>query len=815
MFSLSGMEAFEVGSSAFIKEAARRALTDSELGRVVISDKTEGARFDGVLGDHELTDWNAGEYQGVKTFAMKAGDRVGFMLVPRNTMQEIFETPHLRGSQHPWLSMTANSGNIDDFGRFVDVTGDGKAFGFGDGYGDSDYNDLIFQIEGASGDATLLSEAIDPEKEWRNSESGQELVQFVVDPLDLARNSPAEARKSLLSTSGKTYRGWVGSTDTDDYYSFSLGMRNEFNLSLDNLWANANVEVLDFDGNVVFSSANLGTTTESISGTLDSGAYRLRVFNVGDVGTPYDLNLSVKPTIEGITTTGSDAPIFISTNVSNTLINLDDFRSGNPLQGSRPEFIGIDGSGFSTVIIDTGIDLDHPFFGSDSNNDGVADRIIHHHDFADDDPNAGDVNGHGSNVSSIVASQDVTFTGIAPGANIISLKVFGDSGNGDFGAIEQALQWVVENAATFNIASVNMSLGDNGNYSTSQTLYGIDDELDELADRGVIVVSASGNDFDGTQGVAYPSADPNSLSVGAVWDGNNGGPFNWRSGARDKTTGADRITSFSQRDATLTDIFAPGAMIMGANATGGTVDMPGTSQAAPHIAGMAVLAQQLAQQELGRRLTPDEFRQFLRDTGTPIFDGDDEDDNVTNTQRGFVRADMLALANGIMGRNVDLSGSYFNVLSPSLNTGDFFTTEFAISNSRTNPSGAFDVDFYLSSNSTISTFDRYLGSYTVSNVPGNSSTGTLTTSLRLPSWEDPFWDGNVNGTDFYIGMIVDANNDVAEINESNNRNNGFLNSYDDVRIGQILVGAFSWANRFDDFTQRIEGRWNHPTRISD
>jgi len=49
IFSLDGMDEFEPGSEEFIQEAASRALSDSELGHVVISDQTEGARFVGEL----------------------------------------------------------------------------------------------------------------------------------------------------------------------------------------------------------------------------------------------------------------------------------------------------------------------------------------------------------------------------------------------------------------------------------------------------------------------------------------------------------------------------------------------------------------------------------------------------------------------------------------------------------------------------------------------------------------------------------------------------------------------------------------------
>ena len=76
--------------------------------------------------------------------------------------------------------------------------------------------------------------------------------------------------------------------------------------------------------------------------------------------------------------------------------------------------------------------------------------------------------------------------------------------------------------------------------------------------------------------------------------------------------------------------------------------MGGTSQASPHVAGAAVLAQQLAEQELGRRLTLDEFATLLRTTGPEIQDGDDENDNVLNTDLYFHRLDMVSLAEAIL-----------------------------------------------------------------------------------------------------------------------------------------------------------------------
>jgi subtilisin-like proprotein convertase family protein len=495
-----------------------------------------------------------------------------------------------------------------------------------------------------------------------------------------------------------------------------------------------------------------------------------------------------------LTTTASTMPIYLQENgataddvhtdlvQSRPLINLDAFRAD-------PRFVGIDGHGFSSVIIDTGIDLNHPFFGPDADSNGIADRIVYQYDFSGtNDSNASDVDGHGSNVASIVASQDATYGGMAPATNIIALKVFTDSGSGSFADVEEALQWVVANATTYNIASVNMSLGDSGNYNVSNSLYGLGDELAALNAENVIVVSAAGNGYfeNQTQGVSYPASDPNSLAVSAVWDGNDGGPINWADGATDNSTGADRITSFSQRSTTMTSVFAPGAFITGANQSGGTVTEAGTSQASPHIAGIATLAQQLATQVLGRRLSMSEFTSLLNSTGVTIFDGDDEDDNVTNTQQSYRRVDVLALGNAIWAMGIqgsDLVGTQFGVAPENLHgAGGQTTANLTVHNQGNTSTAPFDVKFYLSDDPVIDpASDMPLSlqasdlnydplaptAYHVSGGLAALSNYSATVKLSVPV-NDPFLtDGQ-----YYIGMVVDADGDVAEANETNNRNQG-------------------------------------------
>jgi hypothetical protein len=316
-----------------------------------------------------------------------------------------------------------------------------------------------------------------------------------------------------------------------------------------------------------------------------------------------------------------------------------------------PRFADIDGNGFAIAVLDTGIDRDHPFFGADANADGVADRIIFQHDFADNDGDASDFSGHGSNIASLIASQDGTYPGVAQGVNLIILKVFpSDGGIAPNSAVEAALQWVRDNASTYNIAAVNLSFGVGRFEQPHEGPFA--DELADLAAAGVLAITSGGNDFftsGGLLGVSYPAADPNTIAVGAVWSKDSGGPFQFADGAIDISTGPDRILSFTSRHPELLDITAPGALLAGADADGGVGVGTGSSQASAIVSGVAVLAQQLAIRELGRRLTFEEFSHLIRATGKTINDGDNEEDNVPNTGFNFQRIDVMELAEGILG----------------------------------------------------------------------------------------------------------------------------------------------------------------------
>ncbi|WP_407883981.1 pre-peptidase C-terminal domain-containing protein, partial [Scytonema sp. NUACC26] len=120
---------------------------------------------------------------------------------------------------------------------------------------------------------------------------------------DFAGNTLNNARQINLNSVASAYSDWVGSTDTDDYYRLSLGMKSSVNLTLNSLAADADVQLIRDansngivdSGEVIASSTNGGTTAESIRRTLDAGTYYIRVYPFNGANTNYNLNVSATP----------------------------------------------------------------------------------------------------------------------------------------------------------------------------------------------------------------------------------------------------------------------------------------------------------------------------------------------------------------------------------------------------------------------------------------------------------------------------------------------------------------------------------------
>jgi Clostripain family/Bacterial pre-peptidase C-terminal domain len=127
-------------------------------------------------------------------------------------------------------------------------------------------------------------------------------------PIDNAGNTLSTARNIGTLTTNQTFSDWVGSTDTNDYYKFSIGSPSNLNLSLTGLTADADVQLLNSTGTVITSSTAAASASESIISQLNTGTYYVRVYPYSG-STNYNLSLSATavPDLAGNTLTTARA----------------------------------------------------------------------------------------------------------------------------------------------------------------------------------------------------------------------------------------------------------------------------------------------------------------------------------------------------------------------------------------------------------------------------------------------------------------------------------------------------------------------------
>lgn len=277
----------------------------------------------------------------------------------------------------------------------------------------------------------------------------------------------------------------------------------------------------------------------------------------------------------------------------------------------------LDGAGQTVAVIDSGIDYTHPALGGGF---GPSFKVIGGYDFVDDDSDPMDTYGHGTEVAGIIAADEfiadgLRHRGIAPSAKLVALRIDSNGSSVPDSRIERALQWVIDNRATYGITVINISYG-TGRYDepTISTIYG--DEIQTLIDSGVTIVAATGNGGVGSgPGIDIPAADPNVIAVGSV-------------------NGDDVISSFSERGNVL-DLLAPGEFVYTTLRSGGYGVVDGTSFAAPAVAGTVVLMRSIDSQ-----LRPADIRSILVSSGVLNFDGDLE--QAPYTRLTFPRLDLLS-----------------------------------------------------------------------------------------------------------------------------------------------------------------------------
>jgi subtilisin family serine protease len=209
------------------------------------------------------------------------------------------------------------------------------------------------------------------------------------------------------------------------------------------------------------------------------------------------------------------------------------------------------GAGVTAYVIDTGIRVSHAEFGG---------RARSGWDFADDDPDADDCNGHGTHVAGTVGG--ATY-GVAKGVTLVAVRVLDCGGSGLFSDVIAGIDFVTAEHQPGAPAVANMSLGGGANIAVDLAV------RNSIADGVAYAVAAGNSNSSACQ--FSPARVAEAMTVGA-------------------STSADAKASFSNWGSCM-DWFAPGQSITSAWYTGdsATNTISGTSMASPHTAGVAAL----------------------------------------------------------------------------------------------------------------------------------------------------------------------------------------------------------------------------------
>ncbi len=285
---------------------------------------------------------------------------------------------------------------------------------------------------------------------------------------------------------------------------------------------------------------------------------------------------------------------------------------------------GLDGTGIAIAVIDSGILSVRDLLGPNTNASNLS-RIVYNQSFVSGVSSTADQYGHGTHVAGIAAGNAnsstgpgyfASFRGVAPGANLVNLRVLDANGVGTDSGVIAAIDKAISLKSKYNIRVLNLSLG--RPVFESYTKDPLCQAVERAWKAGIVVVVAAGNEgrnnSKGTSGyatVTSPGVDPLVITVGAM-----------------KTVGTanradDLIASYSSKGPTLLDhvvkpdIVAPGnrtislvasKSLVAANSTtankilfsyyqatssktysGDYYRLSGTSMAAPMVSGAAAL----------------------------------------------------------------------------------------------------------------------------------------------------------------------------------------------------------------------------------
>ena len=231
------------------------------------------------------------------------------------------------------------------------------------------------------------------------------------------------------------------------------------------------------------------------------------------------------------------------------------------------------GQGIRVGVLDSGINS-HEDFGE---------RLLPGHNYTEDavdENDTSDILGHGTRVAGLIAAANERgYIGTAPGAMLVPLKVT-DGKEVQINAVCRAIYGGIDD---YGCKVLNLSLGISEEYEC------LKEAIDYAAEKGVIIVAASGND--GTSTVYYPAGYDSVIGVGAV--------------NQDETA-----YSFSAHNSSVC-VTAPGVQVRSTGNDGGYTYCTGTSFSVPQVAGAAAVLL-----GLDPTLTPDQIVELMRITAT-------------------------------------------------------------------------------------------------------------------------------------------------------------------------------------------------------
>ncbi|MCA2710248.1 MAG: PatA/PatG family cyanobactin maturation protease [Microcystis sp. M015S2] len=248
----------------------------------------------------------------------------------------------------------------------------------------------------------------------------------------------------------------------------------------------------------------------------------------------------------------------------------------------------------TVAILDGVVDTDHPCFnGADLTR---LPTLVQHQ------ATAGQMSTHGTHIASLIFGQpNSDIQGIAPQCRGLLVPVFAED-NRKLSQLDLAR--AIEQAAENGAKVINISGGALTDMGEAEDW--LIRAVEMCNERNILLVAAAGND--GCECLQVPAALPAVLAVGAV--DARGHPLDFSNWGE---------TYQSQ------GILAPGENILGAKPGGGTIQMSGTSFAAPIVAGVAALLLSL-QVQRGETPNPHAVREALLKSALPCQYADSENE---------------------------------------------------------------------------------------------------------------------------------------------------------------------------------------------